>query len=346
MAITAYIGVPGSGKSYEVVKSVIIPALLKGRRVVTNIYGLKINDIYEYCKSKNKKANIGELINVTNDQCKDAEFLPYKDAVNTFCKPGDLICLDEVWRFWNSDSDIHPNHRSFVAEHRHFADEKTGVTCDLVVINQAIVNIPRFIKDRIESTFKMTKLKTLGLNNRYRVDIFTGTKTFKNNMSSQLFSKYEKKIFSLYSSYESENATEVNVDSRGVIFKSPAFIAGAIIFVLCLYLSISSLVSIFSSKDKKQDVVTTSKVESEKGKPVSNSAIPSFTPSPQKPPVLSKTWRIKGSYKTSAGAFVILSSVAGVTRIEPMSNFSFSGSLMSGVIDNELVTTYSGDSSK
>ena len=41
MAISAYVGLPGHGKSYEVVKSVIIPAIASGRRVVSNIYGLK-----------------------------------------------------------------------------------------------------------------------------------------------------------------------------------------------------------------------------------------------------------------------------------------------------------------
>ena len=40
MAISAYVGVPGSGKSYEVVKSVILPAIATGRRVVSNVYGL------------------------------------------------------------------------------------------------------------------------------------------------------------------------------------------------------------------------------------------------------------------------------------------------------------------
>ncbi|HGW7889845.1 TPA: zonular occludens toxin domain-containing protein, partial [Escherichia coli] len=40
MAISAYVGVPGSGKSFEVVRSVIIPAVAQGRRVVSNIYGL------------------------------------------------------------------------------------------------------------------------------------------------------------------------------------------------------------------------------------------------------------------------------------------------------------------
>ncbi|HDL5229472.1 TPA: hypothetical protein RS727_002675, partial [Mannheimia haemolytica] len=39
MAVSAYIGIPGSGKSYEVVKSVILPAVASNRRVVSNIYG-------------------------------------------------------------------------------------------------------------------------------------------------------------------------------------------------------------------------------------------------------------------------------------------------------------------
>ncbi|WP_081251346.1 zonular occludens toxin domain-containing protein [[Haemophilus] ducreyi] len=40
MSITAYVGIPGSGKSYEVVNSVIVAHFKKGRRIVTNIEGL------------------------------------------------------------------------------------------------------------------------------------------------------------------------------------------------------------------------------------------------------------------------------------------------------------------
>ncbi|EPZ1805653.1 zonular occludens toxin domain-containing protein, partial [Escherichia coli] len=40
MPISAYVGSLGSGKSYEVVSSVIVPACASGRRVVTNIYGI------------------------------------------------------------------------------------------------------------------------------------------------------------------------------------------------------------------------------------------------------------------------------------------------------------------
>lgn len=49
MAISAYVGIPGSGKSYEVVASVIIPACIAGRRIVSNIYGLATQSIYDYC---------------------------------------------------------------------------------------------------------------------------------------------------------------------------------------------------------------------------------------------------------------------------------------------------------
>lgn len=45
MAISAYVGVPGSGKSYEVVKSVILPAIKSGRRVVSNIYVYKTEKV-------------------------------------------------------------------------------------------------------------------------------------------------------------------------------------------------------------------------------------------------------------------------------------------------------------
>ncbi|MBI0473410.1 zonular occludens toxin domain-containing protein, partial [Pectobacterium parmentieri] len=57
MAISAYVGVPGSGKSFEVVRSVIIPAVAQGRRVVSNVYGLNPEKIYEFVRRNNKTEN-------------------------------------------------------------------------------------------------------------------------------------------------------------------------------------------------------------------------------------------------------------------------------------------------
>ncbi|MDM3836352.1 zonular occludens toxin domain-containing protein, partial [Proteus mirabilis] len=62
----------------------------------------------------------------------------------------------------------------------HF-DGENGNTCDLVVLNQSVSGLPRFIKDRVDSTFRMTKVTALGLRSRYRVDLYTGIKLFKSN---------------------------------------------------------------------------------------------------------------------------------------------------------------------
>ncbi|MFM1433993.1 zonular occludens toxin domain-containing protein [Yersinia enterocolitica] len=93
MAISAYIGIPGSGKSYEAVCNVIIPAFTSGRRVVTNIYGLQKDKITERYPDAT-----GEIIVVDNDDVLKADFFPFKGGEGSFCQFGDLIVIDEAWR--------------------------------------------------------------------------------------------------------------------------------------------------------------------------------------------------------------------------------------------------------
>ncbi|MBJ3095365.1 hypothetical protein JGB36_23440 [Salmonella enterica subsp. enterica serovar Derby] len=50
MAINLYVGLQGAGKSYESVKSVVLPALAQGQRVVSNIEGLDSEKVYAYVK--------------------------------------------------------------------------------------------------------------------------------------------------------------------------------------------------------------------------------------------------------------------------------------------------------
>lgn len=179
------------------------------------------------------REQLGTLIKVTDEDCQCEDFFPYKGASDTTCKPGDLICIDEVWRIFPSDK-IHKNHRSFIAEHRHFVNDK-GDCCDLVVINQAISGVPRFIKDRIETTFVMKKMSMLGLNKRYRVDVFTGAKVNKMGLVSQYHNKYDPEIFNLYKSFDGINGKQNVIDGRQNIFKSAKFrfllISGVLFFL-------------------------------------------------------------------------------------------------------------------
>lgn len=347
MAISAYVGVPGSGKSYEVVKSVILPALAQGRRVVSNVYGLDKDKISAYLLkkySKLKEKQLGELVCVENERCLDPNFLPSMDEEESFCLAGDLIVIDEVWRIWGSDKDIPKNHRSFIAEHRHFSHPQTGVTCDLVVINQDVAQIPRFVKDRIETTYRMQKHVALGLRNRYRVDVFQGVKLFKNNRINHYQEKYDKEIFPLYKSYESNNAKESVTDSRQSIFTS-FWIKFLIIIVPLVLIYASYNVYLFftggiengqiNSNDVSQANLAVSQVTDSATDDIVSNIPPMVKP-------LSTKWRIAGELKKGNQFFVVLADNGNRLRIEPRSQFNFSGLMLQGEIDGEIVNYYSG----
>ncbi|TYG33307.1 hypothetical protein FW755_12445 [Lonepinella koalarum] len=348
MAISAYVGVPGSGKSYEVVKSVILPAIKSGRRVVSNIYGLNQDKIYQYLLKKDKKLNkddLGEVVYVDNEQCLDPTFLPSTEEKETFCKAGDLIIIDEVWRIWGSDKDIPKNHRSFIAEHRHFAHSETGVTCDLVVINQNVTQIPRFIKDRIETTYRMQKHVALGLRNRYRVDVFQGVKLFKSNRMNFYQEKYDKEIFELYQSYENSNAKESVTDNRQSIFSSTKTLIYIVITPIVILISAYYVYNYFnqylqSDNDKKNEKIEQIEKESKKTAQIETSPI--ISP-PRVVEPLSTKWRITGELRKDNKDFVILSDNQGRLRLEPRSQFLFSGRMLQGKIDNQIVNYYSGE---
>lgn len=343
MAISAYVGVPGSGKSYEVVKSVILPAIQSGRRVVSNVYGLNKEKIYQYLLKNNKKLKeeqLGELIYVSNEQCLDPNFLPSMEEQDTFCKAGDLIVIDEVWRIWGSDKDIPKNHRSFIAEHRHFSHLDTGVTCDLVVINQDVAQIPRFIKDRIETTYRMQKHVSLGFHNRYRVDVFQGVKLFKSNRMNYYQEKYDNEIFELYKSYESTNAKESVTDKRQSIFSSKKILLYMVITPVVIAVSAYFVYDYFNQymqPEQKNNQI-------QQGKGMNSGTTDSqVNVQPKFIKTLSTKWRITGELKKDGKAYVVLSDNQGHLRLEPRSSFLFSGRMLQGEIDNQIVNYYSGE---
>lgn len=344
MAISAYVGVPGSGKSFEVVRSVIIPAVAQGRRVVSNVYGLNPEKIYEHIRKNHKTENInmGVVVHVSNEQVQDELFFPYKNAVtdgkNTFCQAGDLICIDESWRIWGSDSTVPQNHKSFIAEHRHFAHPETGVTCDLVVINQSIANLPRFIRDRTETTYKMTKLKNLGLRSAYRVEIYGGAKLTKSERVSVKNYFYDKKIFPLYQSYDGNGAEQV-VDKRQSIFSNLTLLIVIAVLIVTVSLGGWYLWEFFHPENKKTPVHQNQPAGTV-SQPLQNPAVPvSATIST---PKISTQWRVSGVIQDKNGRFIILSGADGRQRVEPAAGFVVRGAIVSGILDGEIVTTWSG----
>ncbi|MBD1226408.1 zonular occludens toxin family protein [Xenorhabdus griffiniae] len=353
MSITAYFGVPGSGKSHECVKSVILPAYMKGRRIVTNIDGINPDAIRDYAikLSKGKEGVFGEIIKVSDEQVMQDGFFPYKrndqegySCDSSFCQAGDLICLDEVWRFWKTDKNLTKEHESFISEHRHFSNADTAVTCDLVLMNQSTGTLAKFIRERIETSYKMTKLVTLGAKNRYRVDVYNEAKFFKSNRVTYYINKYDKDIFKLYHSQNGGKGKELVVDSRQNIFSQTrlwVFIFG---FLILFCVSGYVIYSFFTSYDNDNPVASGiggNNIHLQDGLSVLPNEMKTENKREAVKPIYSK-WRISGVLSVDNYTYVALVNASGDIRLVNKNDFHGKGTMMFGFVDGEKVTYFSG----
>ncbi|MBD2791542.1 hypothetical protein ID852_13970 [Xenorhabdus sp. 42] len=355
MSITAYFGVPGSGKSHECVKSVILPAYLQGRRIITNIDGINPDAIRDYAAklSKGKGSDFGEIVSVTDEQVMQAGFFPYKrsdeegySGHDAFCKAGDLICLDEVWRFWASDKDMTNEHKPFIAEHRHFTDPDSGLSCDLVLVNQSPDTIARRIKPLIETSYKMTKLVTIGAKNRYRVDVYNGVRLHKVNRTTYYQNKYDKNIFKLYHSYNGGKGKEATVDTRQNIFSQTrlwVFIFGFLILFCVSGYFIYSFFTQYNSDNSATSGTDSNKSPQQEGRSSLPNGTKNETNGDAVKPASSK-WRISGTLNVDNYAYVALVNASGDIRLVNKNEFHGKGIMMFGFVDGEKVTYFSGAS--
>lgn len=263
MSIKLYVGRMGSGKSYEVVSVVILQALKIGRRVVSNIAGLNYDKFVDLLTEQGvKEEQIGELVCVSHeDVVKEYFFLTdeKKDDEDCFLKPGDLLCLDEIWRFWKGfeSKEMPESVMNFFRMHRHFVNEKTGLCCDVALITQDAMDLSRKVRGVVEETYKMTKLTVIGAAKKYRVDIYTGANVRLKPVST-FYRSYDKKYFPLYSTHSKKtgdvDGKEINIDDRGNIFKNKFFLIFIPTALLVLLFSIWNLIKFFDgSKNEKKD---------------------------------------------------------------------------------------------
>ena len=345
MPINAYTGLMGSGKSYECVSSVIVPAIKNGRRVVTNVDGIDSDAIRAYCQEKWNVAPdaLGEVVHCKNDDVAKASFLPYGENVDTFCKPGDIICIDEAWRFWGTDCKLLAEHKIFFREHRHFVQPDTKVCCDLVLMVQDIGDLHRTLKVVVEVTFKTTKIKTLGWDKTYRVEMWEGYKLTQRGRVSVENKRYDPDVFPLYSSYQGGAGKELRVDDRQNILKSPKlWILGGLVIAL-FSASLYLLIGFFNgSKYKTDNPSDKQPVGGAATSQVGRIASAGGTGRPD----VSDVWRLVGSYQSGGQSFVVVANEGGDLRLEQISAFQGAGLAMVGTVDGQRVLSWSGVSSQ
>lgn len=351
MPINAFGGVPGSGKTYGVMEHVILPAISKGRFVLTNIEGLNTDLIYQYVHDhapKGKIICIGHIRTCDRNDPAEDNFFPGEAALD---KPmpvpspdtnrvvgGDVVVIDEATRYWPVGDKVHKTHAYFFREHRHFSNE-IGHTCDLVVIDPDISMLARSLKGKIEMSSITHKPKEIGLN-KYVVNIYRGSRTTGKAQQTLGPYSFKKEIYSLYKSYSNEKAKEQTIDSRQNVLKNPRLWFYAIGLLLLASLSIFGVYRFFANS-------SISSSPSQKSPSESSVTVP---PTPSRPSPIeqnladgfSTELRIAGEAYLSGNHVIVLLDNNGRIRYENPQNFTGKGSLMVGNSIGQKVTTWTG----
>ena len=362
MAINVYCGLPGSGKSFEVVSEVVAKQVAAGRRIVTNIDGLNPEEVADYAVDKlgADPSALGSVLVVKDPDVESATFLPGEDpTVSTTVRRGDIVVIDEAWRFWGTGEKLLPEHLNFFRMHRHYADAVTGNTCDLVLMTQDISDLHRSLKRVVEFSARCKKHKWAGLNKRYVVNTWEGPK--QTVTPAAVFQKhYDPAVFPLYKSYSGGAGREGQLDKRQVTvngkFKAMmalAFIGLPIsmgfVFWKVLHLGgsarhLAPLAAASAPSDEAFDpsvptAVTRARME---GRRVSMIGEGRAISSPAGP-LPSKTWRLAGFVSVGDRRYVLLADGSGRLKDEAALGFRWiDGRPQEGVVDREVVAAFTG----
>lgn len=348
MPIKAYIGLPRNGKSYEVVSHVIYNALKQGRRVVTNIAGVNRDAFIPLLVADGvSPENIGEILNVTHEDVLQPLFWKtdkdVEQGTQTIIQGGDLLALDEIWRFWdgfglkNSEGQKRPDRvMNFFRMHGHFSHPVKGFTCEVALITQDIADIHRSVRGVVEETYRMTKLVALGSSKSYRVDIFSKAKvTGKPN--KYLIRKYDDKYFPLYKSHSQKedgavDALEENIDKRGNILTGKLFLFVLPILLIMAFFAFYFVWGFFHP-EKKEDVKTDNS-----GVPVSQGAqtVQAAAPLPQ----VKNDWLIKGYIQKKDNLILVLVNDAGAYRYVSQPYLAFQGMDLKASVDGQVLNNW------
>jgi len=342
MAINCYCGLQGSGKSYEVVSSVLLDAIQHGRRVVTNVDGIDQDKIHDYLIERRDAdpSTLGQVVHVKNDRIMQPAFFPdeEKPEVEALVKGGDLVAIDEAWRFWGADGGkLSHEHMQFFRMHRHYVHPETHVACDVALMTQDISGLHRALKNVIEFSFRMVKLKSLGFDKRYRVEIYEGCKQNGKTRQDERVKKYNPAIFPLYQSYAGGKGQENAIDSRQNLLANKRFWVYGVFYTALIGIGIWNGWRFFHRHDSKASSPTASTAG-----PTTARAAGAGSVKPSSELTLSDKWRLVGRFQTDADSWIVVADQSGRLRVESPSMFHNSGLASIGEIDGERVAHWTG----
>lgn len=329
MAIHAYVGKPGHGKSYGVVEHVVIPSLKQNRHVVTNI-PLSIDDLLSTYGG-----------NITQLPLNWFEL----DDLSHIIPPGSVAIIDECWRRWPAGQNTnHANFtdKSLLAEHRHRVDANNN-SMRVVLVTQDLAQISSWVRLLIETTYRIRKLSKKA----FKVDIYNGAVTGDSPSKSKLVrttaGTFKPSVYSFYKSATQSDSgavgDESSADGRASILRSFGLWSTIVVFVLFIGLGIYGVKSFFSASSPG---VVEHDVPSSVSKP----------PIKSSEPAISTTWRLVGfihpskpdpSSKAVTEALALIADNNGNTRYISFSNCRYFPDYVEAycIVDGFKITNWS-----
>ena len=264
--IYGIVGKPGGGKSYEAVVYHIIPALSKGRKVITNLplniellaltFGDEVRELVSVID--------GKLTDFGSNERPFSSIKDYNDDWRNDKGQAALYVVDEAHMVLPTRGCNVPI-LEWYSMHRHH-----GI--DIVLITQNLRKLNRDIKDMIELTYSCQKNTALGSPNTYTQKVRTGAAGETVNTSQR---KYKKTYFKYYQSHTASNdaVKEAYASDVKSIWRSWPVIGSA----LFLLLGVGILVNLYFDYQSKNDSLPVVEL------PISNTVESDFSDLPNEP---------------------------------------------------------------
>lgn len=242
--INLILGQPGGGKSYEAVAFHVIPALVDGRRVITNL-PLQVDVIEAYFPGASR------LIQLRHRQLEDGVLVRPFSRVEHYGDPwrhpesgvGPLYVIDECHlampRAVVDRAEV-PQQRlveEWYSMHRH-------ELADVLLITQSYGKVNRAVIDLVQVVYRCKKATAFGTSKRYIRKVQDGV---RGEVVNTAVREYEAKFFKFYRSHtkSSKAAEELTAGDIVPLWKRWPFKGAAICAVI-----VAGLVSYQLTRDK------------------------------------------------------------------------------------------------
>ena len=245
--ISAQLGRPGGGKSYEIVKYQIIPSVLNDKRkVVTNIpiqldhiekiHGKEYSDLIDVVEGSFHEYGLKRPFSKAED------FLKYDDWRNDKGQ-GALFIVDEAHLSIGRDAD--KALLEYLSMHRHYGH-------DIIVVTQSHRKLNRDLRDMVEVAYHCAKMAAYGDDTKYIRKTYHGVENMREPIHVEE-REYDPAIFPYYKSHTKNDSsvTEASVkDSKALL--NPFGKATKICIAIGAVIFIGSMINIFTSDSPEE----------------------------------------------------------------------------------------------